>query len=65
VKFQPTNREPVNEPGPHKRSVPSARHVFMIDPESDDMMSAPYNKLVSMQRNAAMIAEKELRDAQP
>lgn len=65
VKFYPSNREPVNEPGPHKRSAPSARHVFMIDPASEDMMSAPYNKLVSMQRNADMIAEKELRDAQP
>lgn len=69
LKFKPSNRESVDEPGLHKRSVPSGRHVIQMMqkyPEDwDKLCSAPYNRLVSMQYNQEYIDRREADSAQP
>jgi hypothetical protein len=69
LKFKPSNREPVDDPGLHKCSEPSSRHIGHIlrkYPEQWDMLcSAPYDKFVSMMHNEELIAEREMGSAQP
>lgn len=69
LKFTPSNREPVDEPGQHKRSIPSARHITHMlrrYPEQWDMLcSAPYDRLVSIAYNQEYIDRRELDHAQP
>lgn len=69
LKFKPATREPVYEPGPHKRAAPSSRHISQVlrkYPEQWDMLcSAPYDKFVSMLHNERLIADKEIESAQP
>lgn len=69
LKFKPSNREPVYEPGQHKRSVPSARHIsHMLRKYPEDwskLCSAPYDRLVSMEYNREYIERREVDNAQP
>lgn len=67
LKFKPPRRQPLNDPGPHKRAMPTVAHFIAKDRFGQplDTLSYAFDRRRSDEINQQLKDEKELEDGQP
>lgn len=67
LKFMPPRRQPINDPGQHKRTAPTVSHLYATDRDGLplDTLSYAFDRKRSAEINQQLKDEKELEDAQP
>lgn len=67
LKFKPPRRQALDDPGPHKRSIPTVAHFMAKDRNGEplDSLSYAFDRRRSEEINQQLKDEKELEDGQP